>query len=170
MKRVIESCVEVEAPAAYVWKAVTEVDIASFAHPLSMRLLGVPKPLKANVIRAGVGGARVAYFSNGLRFTQEITEWLPDVHYAFTFHADAGFKVGWLLDLGTGPFRLQSGAYLLSARDSRTRLTLTTHYVLSGVAGFVLWLPVALVLFIFQRYLLGGIRKNAESELAQAER
>lgn len=170
MNRVFESSVEIAAPARFVWKEVTEVDIASFQHPLSMRLLGVPKPLRAKVISEGVGGARVAYFSNGLRFTQQISEWIPDVRYAFSFNADAGFKVGWLLDLSTGPFRLQSGAYQLTGGDIHTRLTLETQYTVSGIFGWALRLPVALVLFIFQRYLLAGIRKNAEREFTRAGR
>jgi hypothetical protein len=165
----IESRVDVRAPAESVWQAVTDVDIASFHHPLYLRALGVPKPLSANVVKPGVGGARVAHFSNGLRFSQQITEWSPCASYAFTFRADPGFRVGWLLDLGGGPFRLRSGAYRLAPHASGIELTLTTHYDLSGFLGSILRLPAAIVLFLFQRYLLAGIRKNAERPFAEAE-
>jgi len=166
----IESRVNVCAPAERVWQEVTEVAIESFRHPLYLRALGIPKPLRANVVKPGIGGARVAHFSNGLRFSQEITEWSPYSSYAFTFRADPGFRVGWLLDLGAGPFCLQSGAYRLAPHDSRIELTLTTRYRLSGFFGAVIRFPVAIVLFLFQRYLLAGIRRNAESRFAAAER
>jgi len=159
---VITSAVRVLAPASLIWKEVTEVDIGSFRHPFYLRALDVPKPLTANVITPAVGGARVAHFSNGLRFTQRITEWAPHESYAFTFHADPGFRVGWLFELDNGPFRLQSGVYRLVAHDGGVDLTLTTHYQLSGFAGALLRLPVAGVLRLFQRYLLNGIRRNAE--------
>ena len=132
------------------------MDIASFRHPLYLRIFGVPKPLNAIVLASGVGGARVAHFSNGLRF--------PNASYAFTFHADPGFRVGWLLDLNTGPFRLRSGTYRLRQTAFGVDLTLTTQYCLSGVVGTMLRLPVRLVLHRFQRYLLSGICRNAEQQ------
>jgi len=165
----IESAVTVRAPAERIWREITEVDIASFRHPLYMRALGVPKPLNATVVASGVGGARVAYFSNGLRFTQEITEWSPNASYAFTFHADPGFRVGWVLDLGSGPFRLKSGAYQLRETDSGIELTLRTRYFLSGLVGALLRLPVVAVLHLFQRYLLSGIRRNAERRSLESQ-
>ena len=168
IERMIESSVLVRAPADLLWREVTQVDIASFQHPLYLRVLGIPKPLHAAVVTPGVGGARVAHFSNGLRFSQEITEWSPNTCYAFTFRADAGFRVGWLLDLSNGPFRLQSGAYRLHPKDAGIELTLTTHYCLSGLVGAVLRFPVAVVLLLFQKYLLRGIRRNAERRSGQA--
>jgi hypothetical protein len=167
---VIESAVFVRASAERLWREVTLVDIASFRHPAYLRALGIPKPLRASVLAERVGGARVAYFSNGLRFAQEITEWTPCRSYGFTFSADRGFRVGWVLDLSAGPFRLRSGRYLLDLRDDGIELTLTTRYCLSGVAGAVLRFPVALVLRLFQKYLLSGIRKNAERPLAESRR
>lgn len=169
VEHVIESAVFVRAPAERLWLAVTQVDIASFRHPIYLRALGVPKPLNASIEAPGVGGARVAHFSNGLRFTQEITEWTPCESYAFTFCADPGFRVGWVLDLGDGPVRLRSGAYRLRARDGGIDLTLTTRYSLSGLSGAILRLPVALTLYLFQRYLLSGIRRSAERRLANVE-
>jgi hypothetical protein len=159
---VLEASIVVRAPADLLWKEVTEVDIASFRHPLYLRALGVPKPLNATVVASGVGGARIAHFSNGRSFSQAITEWEPNVYFGFTFHADPGFRVGWLLDLGSGPFCMRSGAYRFRPADSGIELTLVTRYSLRGVAGACLKLPVGLILRIFQRYFLAGIRRNAE--------
>lgn len=115
---VVEQSMEIQASAASIWKEVTQVDIASFRHPTYLRLLGIPKPLRAQVLRAGNGGARIARFSNGLRFSQEITDWQPNERFAFTFRADPGFRVAYCLDLSKGPVRMISGAYRISAEQS----------------------------------------------------
>jgi hypothetical protein len=161
-RNVIEHSVDVDADDVIVWREVTDVDIASFKHPAYLSVLGIPKPLRAEVVRSGVGGARVAYFSNKLRFSQEITEWEPHVRYAFTFRPDPGLRVAYVLDLANGPFRMVSGAYRLTRSGDTTRLTLSSAYELRGVAGVLLALPVRLVLHVFQKYLLRGIRVNSE--------
>ncbi len=158
----------VHASAEIVWHHITEVDIAAFSHPPILRLLDVPKPTHAEVTHAGEGGARIAYFANGLRFTQTITAWQPCHSYVFTFQPDPGFRVGYLLDLADGPFQMKTGAYEIEASDSaemsHVTLSLTSTYQLRGIAGSLLALPVRAVLSLFQRYLLHGIRANAERD------
>lgn len=158
----IEHSVDVAAKAESIWQEVTQVDIASFRHPAYLAILGIPKPLRAEVVRPGVGGARIAYFLNGLRFTQEITEWQPPRRYGFTFKPDPGFRVAYCLDLSDGPFRMVAGAYRLSPTEVGTRLTLSSQYELRGVLGASLRLPVRLILDLFQTYLLRGIQANSE--------
>jgi len=154
--------VAVAAVPERVWHEVTQVDIASFRHPTYLSLLGIPKPLRAEVVRPGIGGARVAFFSNNLRFSQEITEWQPFERYAFTFKPDAGFRVAYCLDLSDGPFRMVAGAYQLIRTDAGTQLSLWSEYDLRGLVGTCLRAPVRLVLHLFQTYLLRGIRANSE--------
>jgi hypothetical protein len=154
--------VDVAAAPHRVWQEVTQVDIASFSHPAYLSALGIPKPLRAEVIRPGVGGARIAYFSNQLRFTQEITEWQPPERYAFTFKADPGFRVGYCLDLSEGPFRMVAGEYRLNGTEKGTRLILSSQYELCGVMGACLQFPVRRVLHLFQTSLLRGLRANSE--------
>lgn len=162
----IENSIPVNAPAETVWPHITNVDIASFQHPLYFTLLGIPKPLHAQVAEPGVGGVRTAYFSNGLRFSQKITDWQPFERYAFTFHPDPGFRVAHILDLAGGPFRMKAGAYRITPGPVGVRLSLSSQYELGGLAGWCLWLPVRLVLKLFQRYLLRGIKANAERQAA----
>lgn len=156
----------IDAPPNVVWRHITEVDITTFNHPAYLRLLDVPKPLRAEIIDAGVGGVRIAHFGNGRRFSQSITTWQPNVHYAFTFKADKGFRVGYLLDLADGSFQMKAGSYQIDPTSGGVCLTLTSHYQLSGVAGALLRLPVRVVLEFFQRYLLRGIKANAERDAA----
>jgi len=165
----IEHSVNIAASAPCVWREVTQVDIASFRHPAYLSILGIPKPLRAEVTRPGVGGARLAFFANGRRFSQEITEWQPCERYAFTFNPDPGFRVAYCLDLSDGPFRILEGAYQLRPMGAETRLCLASDYELRGAVGACLRWPVRLVLHLFQTYLLRGIRINSERrELASA--
>ena len=152
----------IAASAESVWQEVTQVDFASFRHPTYLSLLGIPRPMRADVLRPGVGGVRIAYFSNNLRFSQEITEWQPSERYAFTFKPDPGFRVAYCLDLSDGPFRMVAGAYRISRTELGTRLSLSSQYELRGALGACLRLPVRLVLHLFQLYLLRGIRTNSE--------
>lgn len=158
----IEHSAHVAASPEAVWQEVTQVDIAAFRHPAYLALLNIPKPLRAELLRPGIGGVRIAHFSNKRRFSQEITEWQPPERYAFTFRAEPGFRVAYMLDLAAGPFRMLAGAYKLSRTAHGTQLTLWSEYELRGAAGACLRLPVGLVLHLFQAYLLRGIRTNAE--------
>jgi hypothetical protein len=160
----IEHTMQINASAASVWQHITEVDISSFRHPAYFALLGIPKPLRAEVVEPGVGGARTAFFSNRLCFSQQITDWQPHERYAFTFRADPGFRVAYILDLSSGPFRMKAGAYQLAPRDGGVSLSLSSQYELYGLAGGCLHIPVRLVLNLFQRYLLRGIKANAERQ------
>lgn len=158
----VEHSVQVAAPPETVWREITQVDIAAFHHPAYLAILGIPKPLRAELLRPGLGGVRVAHFSNGRRFCQEITAWQPPDRYAFTFKADPGFRVAYILDLAAGPFRMVSGAYELRRTSRGARLTLSSEYELRGPLGACLYMPVRVVLQLFQISLLHGIRANAE--------
>lgn len=160
----IEHSLFINASAETVWQHITEVDIASFRHPAYFSLLGIPKPLRAEVVKPGMGGARTAFFSNQRRFSQEITAWQPPERYAFTFQADPGFRVAYFLDLSDGPFRMKTGDYRIAPGQGGVRLSLSSQYELYGIVGLCLRLPVRLVLALFQRYLLRGIKANAERQ------
>jgi hypothetical protein len=160
----IEHATQINASAETVWHHVINVDIASFRHPAYFSALGIPKPLYAEVLEPGVGGARIAYFSNNRRFSQVITTWQPHEQYAFTFHADPGFRAAYLLDLSVGPFQMKAGAYHITPAQNGVHLSLSSQYLLRGIAGLCLYVPVRLTLELFQRYLLRGIKANAECD------
>jgi len=124
--------------------------------------LGVPRPLKADIISTGEGGQRIAYFNSGKRFIQNITTWKPLREYSFDFNPKKGFIVGHFFDLSDGIFRVPNGTYLLIERKAATTLQLSTTYSLDKRIYFLFNLPVRLILKAFQRYLLRSIKKNSE--------
>jgi hypothetical protein len=144
-----------------VWRNITNVRIDSSIPPRLFTLLGIPKPLHAELLEKPPERRRVAYFANGKRFSQEITSWQPLKSYAFTFRADRGFKVAFVLDLSSGPFRLVSGEYHMVHNRNGIELTLTSTYSVGGLMR-AFSIPIAIVMRAFQRYLLSAIKKSCE--------
>ncbi len=157
----LSSSISVLATPETVWRNITNVRIDSSIPPRPFALLGIPKPLHAELFEKPADRRRVAYFSNGMRFSQEITSWKPLESYAFTFRADRGFKVAFVLDLSSGPFQLVSGEYQMVQQSSGVELTLTSTYFVGGLMR-VLSIPIAIVMRAFQRYLLSSIKKSCE--------
>src|SRR4029079_15516498 len=84
-QHMIELSIHVNATPEAVWQHIPAVDIASFRHPPYLVMLGIPKPLRAEVVAPGVGGTRTAFFTHQRTFVQTITAWQPYEWYAFTF-------------------------------------------------------------------------------------
>lgn len=162
--KTIKSQVHIIAPAAMVWAHITNVRLEQFADPLLFRLLDVPKPLRADLLTEGVGGCRTAHFANGKKFEQRILRWEPHTHYAFSFNPEPGFRVGYLFELSAGMFRMLAGAYELHEDANHTVLTLRTEYSVQRNMRWLLLGPITAVLYLFQRYLLRSIKRNAEHE------
>jgi hypothetical protein len=57
---------------------------------------------------------------------------------------------------------MKSGSYQITPHQDGLLLTLSSQYTLYGLIGVFLRIPVRLVLELFQRYLLQGIKANAE--------
>jgi hypothetical protein len=155
--------IDIAASPETVWQHSTNVQLGQFSDPLLFRFLGIPKPLRAELVSTGEGGERIAYFSSGKRFLQRITSWKPHREYAFDFNPEKGFRVGHLFDLSDGPFRIPGGAYRLELNETGTRLHLATTYSIHKIAAPLFYLPVRLVLKAFQHYLLRSIKKNSEA-------
>lgn len=161
------SSTSVASSAERVWAEITDVDIANYANPRVFRLMGIPHPLRAEVLADGVGGQRIAYFATGKRFVQRITTWEPLREYAFTFNPEKGFRVAFFFDLSDGVIQLVSGAYLLDSdnldrENNTTRIRLSTSYSIDRRAYLLLDPPVRVVLQMFQRYLLRSIKRNVQ--------
>ena len=159
----IYSKIDINAKPEIIWDQITNVRIEQFSDPTIFKILGIPRPLKADLIAEGVGGKRIAYFENGKRFIQEITSWKPFTQYSFNFNPETGFIVGYFFDLSIGVFRIPSGKYNLSTNSEKTTLELSTTYSLDKKIILLFNIPVRLILIAFQNYLLKSIKKNSEA-------
>jgi hypothetical protein len=160
---VVESSQLIESEVVKVWKHVTDVDGMAYPHPAIFKILGVPRPLRAELKGAGVGAARTAWFDNRKRFTQLVSEWTPPTCLRFSFTADPDFRVGYLFDLSCGPFRIIEGWYHLDAVPPKTtRATLGTRYFCSINRILIVPWIIRRVLLAYQRFLLRMIKANCE--------
>ncbi|MGV1037211.1 MAG: hypothetical protein ACOYD0_09325 [Candidatus Nanopelagicales bacterium] len=160
----IESSNDVVGSLECVWDQIVSVDIHAASHPLFFRIVGIPDPVRAEIVSTGVGGQRIAYFATGKRFMQRITRWVPPREYAFTFNPEKGFKVLYFFDLSDGLVQIPAGSYVLTDRrstaGSTTRILLGTEYSIDRRVAFLFELPVRVFLRGFQRYLLSAIARN----------
>lgn len=162
IEKTITSEIEINARTEVIWTEITNVQIEKFSDPKIFRLLGIPRPLKANLLIEGEGGKRIAYFDNGKRFIQEITKWKPHSEYSFNFNPEKGFVVAYFFDLSEGVFKVPRGSYNLSVTDNKTVLKLSTSYSLDNRVYYVFNFPVKIILRAFQNYLLTSIKQNSE--------
>lgn len=154
--------IELNSNSLVVWNEITNVMINKLRFPIYLSVLGIPKPVKATVIQEGVGGYRVAHFSNDAEFQQEILEWSLHKKYRFSFNASDNFKVGHVMKLSKGPFRINTGGYELHENQNGLTLVLSSDYRLNGLFGYMLHLPFRMIIYHFQKYLLRAIRVNCE--------
>ncbi len=160
--RSISSTIDIKAEREIIWENITNVKLDQYSDPKLFKLLGIPKPLKAEIISSGVGGRRIAYFDTGKRFIQSISTWKPCSEYSFDFNPEKGFIVGHFFDLSDGVFRVPGGTYLLTEKAATTTLQLLTTYSIDKRVYWLFNLPVRLILQAFQRYLLRSIKSNSE--------
>jgi hypothetical protein len=162
IKRSISSTIDIKGKPEIIWENITNVKLDQYSDPKLFKLLGIPKPLKAEIISSGVGGRRIAYFDSGKRFIQSISTWKPHKEYSFDFNPEEGFIVGHFFDLSDGIFRVPNGTYILTEKAAATTLQLLTTYSLDKRVYWLFNFPVRLILKAFQRYLLRSIKSNSE--------
>jgi len=162
ISKIISSSVVINSLPEVIWDNITNVKIEDFSDPFAFKLLGIPRPLRAELLEEGVGGKRIAYFDTGKRFIQEITAWRPLEEYSFDFNPESGFIAGHFFDISDGVFRVPNGSYLLTQGKGVTTLKLSTTYSLDKRVYLLFNIPVRLILIAFQKYLLTSIKKNSE--------
>lgn len=107
----IANQIQLNQKSEVVWKAITNVSVSKAPFSIWFVLLGIPKPLSAEVKKEGIGGYRVAHFSNGAQFHQEILDWDLYSNYRFSFNPTENFRVGHFWKLSKGPFSIETGGY-----------------------------------------------------------
>jgi hypothetical protein len=165
---VARSWVVVEAPAAQIWDGLAVVDTIREGEytPGVFNWLGVPRPIRATVDRAGAGGHRVGEFEFGLRFDEVIETFDPPRRMTFSIAVDPrtlrdgsaeqhAFK--------TGYFRFIDAAYDLEPLSPvRTRLHLSSRYIVKSGANWYGKIWADAVIRDFQDRVLLVLKARAE--------
>ncbi len=166
----IKSSIIINSNVDIIWENITNVDINNFKHPIYFKLLDIPQPLSADILVKGVGGKRIANFSNGKKFIQEIIIWEQNIEYAFTFNPENDFRICFFFDLTNGVFQIPEGAYLISPLSvNKYKLKLYSTYKIDKRVSFLLKIPITFILKLFQKYLLNSIKRNCERQTEKSK-
>lgn len=132
----VVNSVLVNAPAEQVFNQIATVkDIQAEELGFSfMHILGLPRPLEANMSGTGVGAVRASKWEQGVIFKERITQWQAPTRMYYAFEIPAGSIPREALDqhveLGGKYFTVSHGGYDIEAINShQSRLTLHTVYV-----------------------------------------
>jgi hypothetical protein len=167
--------IDVAAPVRTLGPLVASVDSIRPAEerPALYTLIGFPHPVSAVIDRNGVGGVREARFTEGLRFTERVTDWVPGRRLSFTIRANTAEIPPSTLDehvtIGGPYFDVLHGTYELQPlADGKVRIVLTSEHRLStpfnGYA--VLWTQA--IMRSIQSNILEIIKARAERAAASA--
>lgn len=129
----VKNSIVINAPIDVVWRQLANVSyIAEEEFPMSFsQLIGIPRPLQADMNAQGVGAVRTSKWQKNVVFKEVITDWQPNKQMLYQFDIDPDLIPDNALDkhvkLGGEYFSpLYGGYYLASTADGQTTLTLKT--------------------------------------------
>jgi hypothetical protein len=129
----VKNSIVINAPIDVVWRQLASVSyIADEEFPMSFsQLIGIPRPLQADMDSQGVGAVRTSKWQSGVVFKEVITDWQPRKQMLYQFDIDPDLIPDNALDkhvkLGGEYFSpLYGGYYLTPTANGQTMLTLKT--------------------------------------------
>ncbi|MFK3864909.1 SRPBCC family protein [Pseudoalteromonas rhizosphaerae] len=129
----VKNSVVINAPIDVVWRQLANVSyIAEREFPMSFsQLIGIPRPLQADMNAQGVGAVRTSKWQKNIVFKEVITDWQPNKQMLYQFDIDPDLIPDNALDkhvkLGGEYFSpLYGGYYLAETANGQTVLTLKT--------------------------------------------
>lgn len=166
----VENSLTIYAPPHVVWQQlgnVTNIGSEEIADSLTF-LIGVPKPLKANMNAEGVGSIRTSVWEKGVVFREVITAWEPNKKMTYSFDVDPNAIPDHALDkhvkLGGEYFSpIHGGYYLLEDPSGNTVLTLKTTVVDNTNFGFYSRIWGEVIFQDFHMSLLKLMKSRAEN-------
>lgn len=165
----VANSILVNAPAEQVFNQIATVkDIQPEELGFSfMHVLGLPRPLEANMSGTGVGAVRLSKWEQGVSFKERITHWQAPTRMYYAFDIPAGSVPREALDqhveLGGKYFTVTQGGYDIEAISAhQSRLTLHTVYVNKSNLKLYgnTWSTIALA--DFHHSILQLIKRRAE--------
>jgi len=166
------TCVEIHASARNIWNHVLRVRMIEKKedHGYLTRFLGFPRPLKAELNYAGVGGSRQAVFSKGLVFREIVRKYQDFRSMNFTIEVDPNAIPPTAMDkhvvIGGAYFNVLDGTYILeSINDSACRLHLYSHFTLRTTFNAYAGWWAGLIMKDIQNNILGILKTRCEGKL-----
>lgn len=135
--------IDIQAPPERIWSNVVRVRTIREEedHGYLTRILGFPRPIRAELNYAGAGGSRQAIFSKGLVFEEIVREYKEQQKMHFSIKADAHSIPPTAMDehvvIGGEYFDVLDGTYQLEKlKNGVYRLHLYSHFVLKTRFNF----------------------------------
>ncbi|GGB95889.1 hypothetical protein GCM10011572_17340 [Pseudoduganella buxea] len=174
-EQVVSTNLHIDAPPGVVFDQLADVrrirhDELGFAF---VHLIGLPKPIEADMQGSGPGAVRVSRWEKNVHFEEIITTWERPRAMHYRFHIPPGGIPRDALDehveLGGAYFTVLDGGYdLAPAPGGGTTLTLTTRFLNRSQLKLYGDLWGRMVLQDFHRAILGLMRSRAEAAKAVA--
>ncbi len=139
-------------------------------HGWLTRDLGLPRPIKAELDYAGVGGSRLATFSKGLVFREVVEAYEDEKMMFFTITANPHDIPSTTMDkhivIGGDYFNVEDGTYVLEQTGQDTyRLHLYSHFTLSTDFNFYAGWWAEWIMKDIQNNILQVIQTRCEQNL-----
>jgi len=162
--------IDINAPAGRIWENVVRVKEIPEKEDKGYltSFLSFPRPIKAELNYAGVGGSRQAIFSKGLVFHEAVLEYANEKHMHFTIKAYPYEIPSTTMDkhivIGGDYFDVLDGTYDLERlNDSTCRLHLYSHFQLKTHFNFYASWWARWIMKDIQNNILQVIKKRSES-------
>jgi hypothetical protein len=164
--------IDIHAPADSIWANVVTVrTIPERADQGTLtRFLGFPRPIRAELNYAGVGGSRQAIFSKGLVFKEVVLEYTAQKKMHFSITANPHDIPSTTMDkhvvIGGDYFDVLDGTYdLQHLNDSVCRLNLYSHFTLRTTFNFYASWWAGWIMKDIQNNILQVIQTRCEGKL-----
>ena len=164
-----DTYIDIQAPAEKIWANVTRVQEIPAEQDKGWltRNLGFPRPVKAELDFAGVGGSREAIFTNGLVFHEKVTEYIDQKKMVFSIKAFPHEIPSTTMDehvvIGGDYFDVIDGTYELEQLNASTqRLHLYSHFKLTTTFNFYASLWARWIMQDIQNNILQIEKSRAE--------
>lgn len=166
------TCIDIHAPADRIWANVVRVRPIREQedHGTLTSFLGFPRPIRAELDYAGVGGSRQAIFSKSLIFKEVVLEYIDQKKMHFSITANPHDIPSTTMDkhvvIGGDYFDVLDGTYELQRlNDSVYRLSLYSHFTLRTTFNFYASWWAGWIMKDIQNNILQVIQTRCEGKL-----
>jgi len=161
--------IDIHAGADTIWNNVVRVRAIDPRqdHGTLTNFLGFPRPIRAELNYAGVGGSRQAIFSKGLVFEEVVSEYEPQKKMHFSIKADPHSIPSTTMDqhivIGGDYFDVLDGTYELEKLNVKHyRLHLYSHFILKTNFNFYASWWAGLIMKDIQNNILQVIQTRCQ--------